>query len=336
MLLIRKIVLFAFFNLPRVFSVQWKDAYDLTVGGLGFERDSLQESFDRLPLSAKISVPEDVWNQSIRASGVYVEFVTDSASVYVNYTLDSEYLEFWNMAASGVSAVDILGFDVDMNIFRWMATFKDPQYQNNGLLIEGLTKTRQYRIYFPPYNRVSSFFVGVDDSTDTFEAAPGLKASPLLWYGTSIAQGKAAMIPSSIFTTQIALQMYPSVEILNFGFSSSCHMDLSVADVLNTIDNVSGYVVDCLANMNASMVAERTIPLVKNIRAARGAAMPIFLVENAIYGYEWWDENAAESQELKRANLRSAYDTLVAEGDTAVFYVAGEKLLAPNAGMQVQ
>ena len=57
--------------------------------------------------------------------------------------------------------------------------------------------------------------------------------------------------------------------------------------------------------------------------------MPIFLVENAIYGYEWWDKNGAKYQQDKRNNLYAAYKTLVAAGDTALFYVEGDKMLAP-------
>jgi hypothetical protein len=65
-----------------------------------------------------------------------------------------------------------------------------------------------------------------------------------------------------------------------------------------------------------------------------GESFPIFLVENAIYGSEWWDSSFAKSQQSKRNNLRAAYDTLVEAGDKALFYVEGDKLLAPNTGIK--
>ena len=142
-----------------VVSVQWQDAYDLTVEGLAFEKSLLESDYDRLPYFAKGSVPEDVWNQSVKAAGVYIEFVTDSSSVYVNYSLNSTYLDYWSMPASGVSGIDIFGFDGKSNMYRWMGTWAAPNYENSGLLLDGLTDKRQYRIYLPPYSRVEFFYV---------------------------------------------------------------------------------------------------------------------------------------------------------------------------------
>ena len=64
-----------------------------------------------------------------------------------------------------------------------------------------------------------------------------------------------------------------------------------------------------------------------------GELFPIFLVESAIYGSEWWDASFAKSQQSKRNSLRAAYDTLIQDGDKALFYVEGDKLLAPNTGV---
>jgi len=255
-------------------SLQWKDAYDLTVEGLAFEKSSLESDYDRLPYVAKVLVPEDVWNQSIRSAGVYIEFITDSSSIYVNYSLNSTYIDFWSMPASSVSGIDILGFDETSNMYRWMGNWENPNYENFGLVLDGLSVKRKYRIYLPPYNRVAFFHVGVDDDATIFEESQIIEPKyKFVWYGSSILQGKATANPSSIVTTQVALQMYPSVDFFNFGFSGSCHMDISVVDIFHSIEGITGYIIDCLPNMNSSSVAEKTIPLVQNIRAAKGQSL---------------------------------------------------------------
>ena len=52
-------------------NVVWKDAYDLSLGGLAFDRASLALPFDRLPADAKQTIPEGVWNQSVESAGTY-------------------------------------------------------------------------------------------------------------------------------------------------------------------------------------------------------------------------------------------------------------------------
>ena len=54
-------------------NVVWKDAYDLSLGGLAFDRSTLELPFDRLPKEAKQTIPEGVWNQSVESAGnIYI------------------------------------------------------------------------------------------------------------------------------------------------------------------------------------------------------------------------------------------------------------------------
>ncbi len=148
-------------------------------------------------------------------------------------------------------------------------------------------------------------------------------------YGTSIAQGKSASVPSSAYITQLNLANYPHLEILNFGFSSNGHMDLSVMDYLNSIPDVTAFVIDCLPNMSAELVTNNTVPLVQSIRSTHDPSvfLPVMLVESATYGQEWYDAALAKSNANKRAALASSYAELVAGGDAEMVYVKGDLLL---------
>ncbi len=121
-------------------------------------------------------------------------------------------------------------------MYRWITTWELVAYPNNtGLLVTNLSFTNQpngalYRLNFPLYNRVSSFYVGVspttylssNNTTPLVFDKPALdvnKVPSIVWYGTSIAQGKSASIPSAAYMTQLNLANYPRFNILNFGFS---------------------------------------------------------------------------------------------------------------------
>ncbi len=188
------------------------------------------------------------------------------------------------------------------------------------------------------------------------------KAEPpvIIWYGSSIAQGKSASIPSAAYINQLNLANYPKFQIYNFGFSSNgtfslthslthsysltylltClltssfylgKMDLGVMSYLNSIPNPLAFVIDCLPNMSYDEVANNTIPLVDSIRSTHeNKDLPIILVESAIYGSEWWDSTMKYNQQKKRDTLRAQYDLLMAQQYTGIQYVEGSGLISPQ------
>ena len=320
--------------------ILWKDARDLTLGGLaeftsGINNDK-ELPFDRLPLSAKSIVTEGVWNQSVESAGVYVEFITDATAIYINYTLYYSNTDLWNMDEAGYSSVDILAYDTQSNMYRWMNSWAGVNYPNNsGLLVDGIQfkEPTLYRLNFPLYNRVSAFSVGVPVDTKIFTEnvhKDSFQKRTIVYYGTSIAQGKSASVPSSAYISQLDASNYPRYSIYNFGFSSNGKMDLNVMGFLNAIPNVDMMIIDCLPNMNYEEVANSTIPLVKSIRATHSTNLPILLVESTIYGSEWFNPVFKSNQQKKRDTLKAQYDILISDGYTNLFYVSGNDIIAPQ------
>ena len=317
----------------------WKDAHELGLGGLAFADQVRELPYDRLPAAAKSSVTPEVWAQSIESAGVHVDFETDAKEIWIHYDL-VQNTTLVNMDTIGVSGVDIFAFDPTNGVFRWLNAWTTVKYPTNeGMIVNYLdfaVDKTLYRINFPLYNRVSSFRVGVPkDGVKVFStptsAAPDTKPAPIVWYGTSIAQGKAAQVPSSAYMTQLNVANYPKIDILNFGFSGNGKMDSAVMAFLNAINPTpAAYIIDCLPNMTADEVAERTVPLVRGIRATHtGQMMPIVLVESATYANEWFNSSAASGQQKKRDALRESYEVLLKEGVRGLQYVYG-KALIPN------
>ena len=182
-------------------SVLWKDAQELSLGGIGFfPNDNDREyPFDRLPLSAKGKVPDTVWSRSIESASVYVEFITDAPTIYISFNICNSDLSMWHMDAAGVSSVDLLAYDVNTSMLRWVTTFGTHSNltfpYNSDMLVENLVFSEPilYRINLPLYNRVSSMSIGVPSNTSTFtKNAKYLRnrRKNIIYYGTSIAQGK--------------------------------------------------------------------------------------------------------------------------------------------------
>ena len=98
--------------------------------------------------------------------------------------------------------------------------------------------------------------------------------------------------------------------------------------------DASVYVIDCLPNMDGTMVAKRTEPLVRILRKHH-AKTPIVLVEGRTQSNAFLLPSTQKRQAQKRAALRKAYDNLTSSGVKELYYVHGEHLLGDDGDATV-
>ncbi len=117
-------------------------------------------------------------------------------------------------------------------------------------------------------------------------------------------------------------------EAVNIGFSGNGRMELELADLLCEID-AAVYVLDCLPNMGAAEVKERTEPFVtadagKEAKHAAAASRgPDLLRCDLPQG-----ETPAKRRQPPR--YRAAFDRLKAAGVKGLYYLEGENLLGED------
>ena len=85
------------------------------------------------------------------------------------------------------------------------------------------------------------------------------------------------------------------------------------------------YVIDCLPNMNAEMVEERCVPLVKQIRAQKPNT-PIVLVEDRRNTNSWILPARDAHHTANHAALKNAFDVLQSESVGNLYYIPGDSL----------
>ena len=117
-------------------------------------------------------------------------------------------------------------------------------------------------------------------------------------------------------------------EVINLGFSGNGQMEPEVASLLAEQDP-DVFVIDCLPNMTADLIAERAGHLVKTIRATR-TDPPILLVEDRTYGDARFVPSRKERNETSRVAFRDVYDSLIAEGVSGLTYMEGASLLGDD------
>lgn len=309
---------------PRVEEgIAWYDVSKWGVEGKGWTDTA--RYYDRLPAKAEGVVRGAVWNLSRHSAGMATRFETDANKILVRCRLLSGNLAMSHMPATGVSGVDLYGQN-DEGQWRWVGVSRPSAQDVKATLADGLLPGRRaYMIYLPLYNGVESLEIGVPEGAGFQPIAPRSK-KPIVYYGTSIAHGACASRPGMSFSA--ILGRWFDRPVINLGFSGNGRMDAEVADLLAELD-ACVFVIDCLPNMEADAIAERTEPLVQRLRKSHPET-PIVLVEDRTYANTPFLPARRKRHDTSRAAFRAAYERLVAGGVKNLHYVEGETLLGDD------
>ncbi len=306
--------------------VRWYDIRQLGVEGQGWME--VASPYDRLPEKASGVVRDAVWNLSRDSAGMAVRFVTEATAIHARWTLTKPRLEMPHMPATGVSGLDLYAKD-GQGTWRWVANGRPAGQTTTAVLADGLRPgRREYMLYLPLYNGVTSVEVGVP-APNTVENAPEYpagRARPIVFYGTSITHGACASRPGMVHTAILGRWYHRPV--VNLGFSGNGRMEPEVTALLAELD-AAVYVIDCCPNLIGGQTAERTRPLVEQLRAAR-PDVPIVLVEDRRYTDAWIRPAKAERNDGNHAALKAAYDELIAAGVQHLYYIPGNLLLGDD------
>jgi hypothetical protein len=303
-------------------ALAWHEVTAWGVEGRAFGAMERKRWFDRLPAGAEGKVTDAVWNLSRDSAGMMVRFRTDATVLWADYTLLKPRLAGANMTAIGASGLDLYARD-DAGQWRWVGVTRPDGQTVRQEIIAGLRPgLREYAVYLPLYNGVEKLALGVPPGAK-FEPLAPRTAQPIVFYGTSITHGASATRPGMVHTAILGRRF--DRPVINLGFSGNGRMDAAVGDLLVTID-AAVFVIDCLPNMGAALVRERTIPLVKQLRAARPDT-PIVLVEDRRNTNSWILPARDRHHTDNHAALREAFATLQKEGVKNLHYIEGDDLL---------
>lgn len=304
--------------------VDWYDVEHLDVEGQGWAET--KSPFDRLPAKAEGTVRDAVWGLSRHSAGLCVRFVTPSPTIHCRWALISDRLAMPHMPATGVSGVDL--YVKTEKGWRWLAVGQPSQKENAARLVSGISaEPREFLLYFPLYNGVSSVEIGVATGASLAKAEAWPNGSkPVVFYGTSITQGGCASRPGMVHTA--ILQRRLNRPVINLGFSGNGKMEIEMAALFAELDPAV-LVLDCLPNMTASEVTERVEPFVNLVRAARPDT-PILLVEDRSYTDSFLVASKRERNESSRAALKAAHERLVKKDIQGLHYLEGEHLIGDD------
>jgi hypothetical protein len=300
--------------------ITWHDAMQWPFEGSGWTHTL--RHFDRLPGRAESCVDEAVWGLSRMSAGLSLRFTTDARDIHARYDLLLDEISMSHMPATGHSGLDLYAEDEE-GIDRWVGIARPESRQVNVLLAEGLAPgQRRYTLYLPLYNSPETLEIGVPAGA-RIEPLAARSEKPIVFYGTSIMHGASAARCGMAFPAQLSRRL--GGPVLNLGFAGNGRMQAEVVDLLAELE-ASVFVIDCLPNMTADLVAEHSKPLVERLRLAHPRT-PILLVEDRTYGNTRFYPDKAQRHRDSRAALRATWRELVDAGDDNLHYLQGSGLL---------
>ena len=292
--------------------------------------------YQRMPSRLQSSVNAGVWELSHNSAGLYVRFKTNAQEITVSYKLKYGAGGYNNIATLNSSGVDLYARD-DEGKTHWLGcnlqwSFgTDIVYTYKGIKPTGMAGKDicEYQLYFPTYNTVTYFKVGVPDGC-SFEYVPVSEEKPIVVYGTSIAQGASASRPGNAWPEWVGRIL--NIPVINLGFSGSAMMELGVFKALSEID-ARLFIIDCIPNIKTypAAIVNRTLEGIKALRDSTNA--PILLVESfgcvdkIMTHYDDADQEADKQ-------LKLAYDAVKTAGYKNVYYLTQEEI-GPTEDAQI-
>lgn len=211
----------------------WYDGSHFGVLNQGW-RD-VENTYDRLPLKAKNILKPNYWTLSKMSAGLAVRFKTNSSQLAIKWEVGSKNLSMYHMPSTGVSGIDVYSRDEDGKLKCVLVG--SPAYPERIITLNNrLGYDREYMIYFPLYNSLKKFSVGLrkDSSIKLFPTHHESGLKPLVVFGPSDTQGccasRAGMTDSAI------LGRVFNREVINLGFSGQIGMEPETMELVSELD----------------------------------------------------------------------------------------------------
>jgi lysophospholipase L1-like esterase len=186
----------------------------------------------------------------------------------------------------------------------------------------------EYMLYLPLYDGLSKLEIGFQPGStigNPLVDSPK-REKPVVFYGTSITQGGCASRAGMAYPSQLSRML--DRQTINLGFSGNGRLDLEIAEAMAEID-ASCYVIDCLPNVDITLMNEKYLPFLDAIRKKR-PEVPILLVGNILFPHMCFDQSVNKMLTEKNLTLHRIFTEQKSKGDRHIYYMKADKLIGED------
>lgn len=301
-------------------TVQWIAVSDsrLQICGLPWFEEN-EPLLWRLPKSSVEELPSAVARLMRFSAGARIRFASNTSSLRVR--LDASRVHsFGNMSPIGSR-----GLDAYVDGTYWgSATVTGEGEQELTFFQASPAKPKEICIYLPSYQEVTVLSIGVDAGAEVGAPAPFAGRLPIVFYGSSIAQGASASRPGMSYEAILARRL--NLDYVNLGFSGSGKAEPEVVDLVRRVDACC-YVFD-LGKSYRMQPADVYGRMLRRVRTAH-PEVPLVSITPIFSTREFFDGSYTELSRHVRGVVTSATRQLIDAGDRHLHLVDGLELLGP-------
>lgn len=297
-------------NIALLENFVYHDGQDLTIVG----RCHNEPNYGRLPARFKGIVRKEVWELSNNSSGVSIKFRTNSSAIGVRWKVKKNSTPT-SMTRVGANGVDL--YCLKNGRWQYVNSGIPTGLDNESLIITDMDTTyKDFMLNLPLYNTTESVRIGIQPgAVITKNTVHTSEKQPIVFYGTSITQGRSASRPGMNYPSIISRNL--NTEVINLGFSGNGRFEASVGMAVCNIDSKL-IVLDCTPNSHPDTIKNNVLKLIRQLRRCQPET-PILIVESiqreyahhkmadstvfGSYNYIMW-----QNKELKKAYQQANND----------------------------
>lgn len=244
--------------------------------------------YGRMDAALENQVRPQVWALAKNNAGVAIRFRSNAKVIGAKWTLITDF-RMNHMAPTGICGCDLYGYDGKE--WRYVGTARPNGKESMNIFhshIDG--QMREYCIYLPLYDGVTSMAIGVEEGAVIEKPAlagnnpfGGKASKPIVFFGHSGCQGGCASRPGMVYTSILGRKM--KRECINLGFSGLGQMYTVMAREVARID-AGAYVLDCLGNNYLQMTRDSSEVFIRTIADAHPDT-PIFMLTSYAEVTDW-------------------------------------------------
>jgi hypothetical protein len=299
-------------------TIKFYDGQEFTIIG----RFHTEKTYARFPAKYEGHLRKEVWSLGQNSAGIGIRFRTNSPFITVRWSVKNDAV-MDHMPFTGIKGVDLYSY-VDGK-WKYINTGRVKAKRNEFTLVRGAGNNyREYLLNLPLYDGADTVSIGISNTANISVPQENylIAKKPVVYYGSSIAQGGCASRPGLLFTNILARKMDRS--FINMGFSGNGTFDLSVGDALCETD-AALYVIDCNPNTRKEEIYQRAVDLVMKLHRER-PEIPVLFVEAFPY-VNGFTKPADSDNAKKNLELKRAYETLRNAGIKNLYYRKGDDLI---------
>ena len=273
----------------------------------------------RLPKRAAEKLPPAVARLMRFPTGARIRFSSDTSRLQIRLKA-SPTLSFGHMSPIGSR-----GLDAYVDRTYWSSATVTQEGEQELTFFQGAEGgPKEICIYLPSFQEVTVLAVGVDAGAEVGPPAPFAERLPIVFYGSSIAQGACASRPGMSYEAILARRL--DADYVNLGFSGSGKAEPEVVELVSRVEACC-YVFD-LGKSYRTQPADVYAEMLRKIRADH-SGVPIVCVTPIFSTRELYDTGYAELSEYVRRAVATAAGQRIESGDREVQLIDGLELLGP-------